>query len=58
VAAGVVTSLAQPKGNLTGVSSLTTELVPKRLEALKALAPSLRRVWAISYGADLASDAA
>ena len=58
VAAGVVTSLAQPQGNLTGVSSLTTELVPKRLEALKALAPSLRRVWAISYGADLASDAA
>ena len=58
LAAGVVTSLAQPKGNLTGVSSLTTELVPKRLEALKALAPSLRRVWAISYGADLASDAA
>ena len=58
VAAGVVTSLAQPKENLTGVSSLTTELVPKRLEALKALAPSLRRVWAVSYGADLASDAA
>jgi putative ABC transport system substrate-binding protein len=58
VAAGVVASLAQPRGNLTGVSSLTTELVPKRLEALKALAPSLRRVWAISHGADLASDAA
>ena len=58
VAAGVVPSLSQPKGNLTGVSSLTTELVPKRLEALKALAPSLRRVWAIAHGADLASDAA
>lgn len=58
VAAGVVKSLAQPRGNLTGVSSLTTELVPKRLEALKTLAPSLRRVWAISYGADQASGAA
>ena len=27
--------LAHPGGNLTGVSSLTTELVPKRLEVLK-----------------------
>lgn len=58
VAAGVVDSLAQPKGNLTGVSSLATELVPKRLEALKTLAPSLRRVWAFSLGEDPASDAA
>jgi putative ABC transport system substrate-binding protein len=58
VAAGIVTSLAQPAGNLTGVSSLTTELVPKRLEALKALAPQLRRVWAINVGADLPSGAA
>jgi putative ABC transport system substrate-binding protein len=58
VAAGIVTSLAHPAGNLTGVSSLTTELVPKRLEALKTLAPLLRRVWAISHGADPASGAA
>jgi len=52
VAAGIAKSLAQPAGNLTGVSSLTTELVPKRLEALKTLAPRLRRVWAIYHGAD------
>ena len=58
VAAGVVSSLAQPEGNVTGVSSLTTDLVPKRLEALKTLAPWLRRVWAISHGADPASTAA
>ncbi len=58
VAAGIVPSLAHPAGNLTGVSSLTTELVPKRLEALKTLAPGLRRVWAIHHGADLASRAA
>ena len=51
IAAGVVKSLAQPTGNLTGVSSLTTELTPKRLEALKALAPAVRRVWAISHSA-------
>ena len=49
VAAGVVKSLAQPEGNLTGVSSLATELVPKRLEVLKALAPAVRRVWVISH---------
>src|SRR5262245_24014710 len=58
VAAGVVTSLAQPNGNMTGISSLTTELVSKRLEALKALDPRLRRVWALSHGADPASGAA
>ena len=57
VAGGIVKSLAHPAGNLTGVSSLTSELVSKRLEVLKALAPTLRRVWAISYGADPASDA-
>jgi putative ABC transport system substrate-binding protein len=47
VAMGIVTKLAQPGGNLTGISSLTLELVPKRLEALKTLAPTLRRVWVI-----------
>ena len=58
VAAGVVRSLAQPEANVTGVSSLTTDLVPKRLEALKALAPWLRRVWAVSHGVDPTSRAA
>ena len=57
VAAGVVTSLAHPAGNLTGVSSLASELVPKRLEVLKTLVPGLRRVWAIAPGADPESDA-
>ena len=47
VVMGIVTKLAQPGGNLTGISSLTLELVPKRLEALKMLAPTLRRVWVI-----------
>jgi ABC-type uncharacterized transport system substrate-binding protein len=47
VAMGIVTKLAQPGGNLTGISSLTLELVPKRLEALKTLVPTLRRVWVI-----------
>lgn len=33
--------------HVTGVSNVTTELAPKRLEMLKALAPGLRRVWLI-----------
>jgi putative ABC transport system substrate-binding protein len=36
---GLVTSLARPGGNLTGVSFLTNELTPKRLELILDLAP-------------------
>jgi putative ABC transport system substrate-binding protein len=53
VAAGIVANLAHPGGNLTGVSSLTTELVGKRLEVLKTMFPAVRRVQAIYYGGDL-----
>jgi putative ABC transport system substrate-binding protein len=58
VAAGIVARLSQPGGNLTGISSLTTELVPKRLEILKTLLPTMRRVWAIHYAGDPSSLAA
>ena len=53
VGAGVVSKLAQPGGNVTGVSSLQTELVAKRLEVLKTLAPAVRRVWLVYYQVDL-----
>jgi putative ABC transport system substrate-binding protein len=36
---GLVGSLARPGGNLTGVSILTVELMPKRLELLSDLVP-------------------
>ncbi len=53
VGAGVVGELARPGGNVTGVSSLQTELVAKRLEVLKTLTPTVRRVWLIYHGVDL-----
>mgnify|MGYP001393468435 CR=1 FL=1 len=53
VGAGIVSKLAQPGGNVTGVSSLQTELVAKRLEVLKTLTPAARRVWLIYYSVDL-----
>jgi putative tryptophan/tyrosine transport system substrate-binding protein len=55
IGAGIVRSLVQPGGNVTGVSSLQTELVAKRLQVLKTLAPGVRRVWLIYYGADLST---
>ncbi len=55
VGAGIVAKLAQPGGNVTGVSSLQTELVAKRLEVLKTLVPAVRRVWLIYYGVDLST---
>src|SRR5207244_3291910 len=51
--AGIVDKLAQPGANVTGVSSLQTELMAKRLEVLKTLAPAVRRVWLIYYSVDL-----
>src|SRR5574342_1107699 len=44
VAAGLVDSLAKPGGNITGSQILNDELIPKRLELLKALVPHLSRV--------------
>ena len=41
VADGLVTSLARPGGNVTGLSTLTTELIGKYMELLKQAVPGL-----------------
>jgi putative ABC transport system substrate-binding protein len=41
IATGVVTSLGHPGGNITGSSSFNPELMAKRLELLKEIAPSM-----------------
>jgi len=58
LAADLVASVPRPGGNVTGVSSLATELTPKRLEILKATFPGVRRVWAVYHADDLSSGAA
>jgi len=44
VAAGLVSNLARPGGNITGVSVLNVELVPKRMDLLCELVPDARVV--------------
>jgi putative ABC transport system substrate-binding protein len=44
VGAGLVASLARPGGNVTGLSTLSTQLNTKRLEILKDAVPKLARV--------------
>jgi putative tryptophan/tyrosine transport system substrate-binding protein len=44
VSSGLVTSLARPGGNVTGLSDLTPELVGKCLEQLKQAVPGISRV--------------
>jgi ABC-type uncharacterized transport system substrate-binding protein len=41
VEVGLVVSLSRPSGNVTGVTSLGAELVPKQLELLRELIPSI-----------------
>jgi putative tryptophan/tyrosine transport system substrate-binding protein len=44
VGSGLVASLAQPGGNVTGVASVSPEVIEKQLELLKAVRPTVSRV--------------
>ena len=41
---GIVSNLARPDANVTGVANMGTDLTSKRIELLKELAPSARRI--------------
>jgi putative ABC transport system substrate-binding protein len=53
VGTGLVESLARPGGNLTGISDVSEELTPKRMELLKEFAPQLRRIAMLWNASDL-----
>src|SRR5262245_61979788 len=44
VGSGLVASLARPGGNVTGVSTLSPEVIEKQLELLKDVLPTVSRV--------------
>lgn len=48
VRSGLVTSLARPGGNITGLSSQSVDTEAKRLELLRDLIPGLKRIAALS----------
>ena len=51
VTAGHVANMGRPGGRITGVSQLQTELPAKRLQVLKELNPSLRKVGVLADSA-------
>jgi putative ABC transport system substrate-binding protein len=52
---GLVTSLARPDGNLTGVNFFAVELAAKRLELLRAMVPGTTRVAVLVNPANAAN---
>jgi putative ABC transport system substrate-binding protein len=50
VATGLVASLARPGGNITGLSSLSSEISGKRIEILKEVLPKLSRMAVLGTG--------
>lgn len=54
VRTGVVASLARPGGNITGLNSITRELLGKRLELLLAAVPEAQRIAVLTAISDRA----
>jgi putative tryptophan/tyrosine transport system substrate-binding protein len=55
VSRGLAASLARPGGNVTGVTSLTPDLMGKRLELLREIAPKNSRVAALWHADNTSS---
>jgi putative ABC transport system substrate-binding protein len=55
VKAGLVSNLARPGGNVTGVSGFAPELAGKRLELIRELLPTAARIGAIANRSNLAA---
>ena len=49
---GFVTSLARPAGNITGLSSMSADLIGKRLELLREVLPKLSRLAVLGNSAN------
>jgi len=49
IGSGLVTTLARPGGNITGLTFMAPELVGKRLELLKEAVPGMMRVGVLSH---------
>ena len=54
VATGLIDGLSRPGGNITGISDVATTLTAKRLELLKKVSPTLRRIAMLWNKDDLA----
>jgi putative ABC transport system substrate-binding protein len=54
VGTALVESLARPGGDVTGVTEVSTELTPKRLQLLKEVVPAIARVAVLWNAADRA----
>ena len=55
VSLGLVVSLARPGGNVTGMSSITSELTGKRLELLREVLPRMTRLAVLWHSDNIAS---
>src|SRR5438094_3166269 len=56
VATGVLKNPNRPEGNITGITEMTPELTPQRLQLLKQIAPTLSRVAILWWPGTLTED--
>jgi putative ABC transport system substrate-binding protein len=55
VSLGLAASLSHPGGNVTGLSTLTSELMAKRFELMRELLPSLKRLAVLWHNENMSS---